>query len=187
MAAKKKIGPKKIINKMKLADAIHAVEADYPGTVFYVGSESSYFFIGTAEEFDNDIAKIGEEYRKQFRTSNKRTSKELQYDLLNLASYKNSDEFSEKIYNCGEDLIRSILKTAKYYDAYHNWVDIQDRTVKQCYIRDSAGEFGVENGLVMIVPGYENGKWSFYHEYKSKTIQHEPNTVYVPKEEENNG
>lgn len=182
MAAKKKIGPKKIINKMTLKDAIHAVEADYPGTVFYVGSESSYFFIGTAEEFDRDIANICSEYRKQFRTSNKRTSKELQYDLLNLASYKNSDEFSEKIYNCNEDLIRSILKTTKYYDAYHNWVDIDKRTVQQCYIRDSLGEFN-EGGLVMIVPGYENGKWAFYHEYQTKTIQYEPNHVYIPKED----
>lgn len=182
MAAKKKIGPKKIIGKMTLKDAIHAVEADYPGTIFYVGSESSYFFIGTAEEFDNDIAKIGDEYRKQFRTINKKTSRELKDELMNLSSYRSSDEFAEKLYDLEEELTRNIVKTSKYYDAYHNWVDIQDRTVKQCYVRDSVGEFN-DGGLVMIVPGYENGKWAFYHEYKTKTIQHEPNTVYIPKED----
>lgn len=183
MAAKKKIGPKKIIGKMKLADAIHAVETDYPGTIFYVGSESSYFFIGTAEEFDRDIAKIGAEYKKQFRGANKRTSRELKDELMDLSSYKNRDEFSEKIYDRSEDLIRNILKTSKYHDAYHNWIDIDKRTVKECYVRDAIGEFN-EGGLVMIVLGYENGKWAFYHEYKTKTVEHEPNTVYIqPKEE----
>lgn len=183
MAAKKKIGPKKIIGKMTLRDAIHAVEADYPGTIFYVGSESSYFFIGTAEEFDRDIAKIGEEYKKQFRTTNKRTSKELKDELIELSSYRSNDEFSEKIYNLEEELTRNIAKTAKYYDAYHNWIDIDKRTVKQCYVRDSIGEFN-DGGLVMIVPGYENGKLAFYHEYKTKKIQSEPNTVYIPPKEE---
>lgn len=184
MAAKKKIGPKKIINKMTLGDAIHAVERDYPGTVFYVGSESSYFFIGTAEEFDNDIAGIGAEYKKQFRGTNKRTSRELKDELMDLSSYKNSDEFSEKIYDRSEDLIRNILKTSKYHDAYHNWIDIDKRTVKQCYVRDQIGEFN-EGGLVMIVPGYENGKWAFYHEYQTKKIQSKHNTVYIPPKEEN--
>lgn len=182
MAAKKKIGPKKIIGKMKLTDAIHAVEADYPGTIFYVGSESSYFFIGTAEEFDRDISQIGAEYKKQFRGINKRTSRELKDELLNLASYRN-DEFSEKIYYQSEELTRNIAKTSKYYDAYHNWIDIEKRTVKQCYVRDSIGEFN-DGGLVMIVPGYENGKWAFYHEYQTKKIQSEPNTVYIPPKEE---
>ena len=184
MAAKKKIGPKKIIGKMKLCDAIHAVEAYYPGTIFYVGSESSYFFIGTAEEFDRDIVDIGKEYKKQFRTINKRTSRELKDELIDLSSYKNTDEFSEKIYDRSEDLIRSIAKTSKYHDAYNNWVDIEKRTVKQCYVRDSVGEFN-DGGLVMIVPGYENGKWAFYHEYQTKKIQSEPNTVYIPPKEEN--
>ena len=170
MTAKKKIGPKKIINKMSLEDAIHAVEADYPGTVFYVGSESSYFFIGTAEEFDDDIAGINKEYRKQFRDSNKRTSKELKCNFRALSAIKGDDEFSEKIYNWADMLARTISKVSKYHDAYHNWVDIEKRTVKQCYIRDSLGEFN-DGGLVMIVPGYEDGKWAFYHEYKAKTIQ----------------
>lgn len=182
MAAKKKIGPKKIIGKMKLADAIHAVEADYPGTVFYVGSESSYFFIGTAEEFDRDIAGIGAEYKKQFRGTNKRTSIELKDELTDLSSYR-SDDFAEKIYYQSEDLIRNIQKTSKYYDAYHNWIDIEKRFVKQCYVRDSIGEFN-EGGLVMIVLGYENGKWAFYHEYQTKKIQTEPNTVYIPPKED---
>lgn len=182
MAAKKKIGPKKIIGKMKLCDAIHAVEADYPGTIFYVGSESSYFFIGTAEEFDRDIAGIGAEYKKQFRTINKRTSKELKDELIDLSSYR-GDEFAEKIYYQEEDLVRNIAKTSKYYDAYHNWIDIEKRIVKQCYTRDPLGEFN-EGGLVIIVPGYENGKWAFYHEYKTKKIQSEPNTVYIPPKEE---
>lgn len=186
MAAKRKIGPKRIIGKMTLRDAIHAVEADYPGTIFYVGSESSYFFIGTAEEFDNDIVGIGESYKKQFYSTNKRISKELIEDLKSLSSYNNIDDFAETIYNHTGDLIRSILKTSMYYDACHNWVDIQDRTVIECYIRDSDGEFN-DGGLVMIVPGYERGKWSFRHEYKNKTIQSEPNTVYIPKEDKENG
>lgn len=181
MAAKKKIGPKKIINKMTLKDAIHAVERDYPGTIFYVGSETSFFFIGTAEEFDNDIGGIEKDYKKRFRTLNKRTSEELKEDLMNLSSYRSNDDFAETIYNRTDDLIRSIKNTSKYYDAYHHWINIQDRTVKNCYVRDSAGEFN-DGGLVMIVPGYENGKWAFYHEYKHKEIQFEPDTVYIPKE-----
>lgn len=182
MATKKKIGPKKIIGKMKLRDAVHAVEEDYPGTVFYIGSESSYFFIGTAEEFDRDIAKIGTEYKKQFRGLNKKTSKDLKDFLHDLSTYS-GDEFSEKIYDQEEELARSIGKVSKYYDAYHHWIDIEKRTVKNCYVRDQIGEFN-EGGLVMIVPRYEDGKWAFYHEYQTKKIQTEPNTIYIPPKED---
>jgi len=181
MAAKKKIGPKKIIGKMKLADAIHAVETDYPGTIFYIGSESSYFFIGTAEEFDNDIEGLNKEYKALFKKEKAKKGGILK-DMFVDGYHMKTDELMEHVFYNQDEIIRTIQKACRMYDASTNWTDIEKRIVKKCYIRDSLGEFN-EGGLVMIVPGYECGKWSFYHEYKSKTIQYEPNTVYVPKEE----
>lgn len=182
MAAKKKIGPKKIIHKMTLVDAIHAVEADYPGTIFYVGSESSFFFIGTAEEFDNDIDGLNKEFKSFFKKEKKKKGSDLK-DMFVTNSKKNTDELMKHIFYNQDDIIRTIQKAGRAYDASTFWVDIDKRTVNMCYIRDSAGEFN-DGGLVMIVPGYECGKWSFYHEYKTKTIQYEPNTVYIPTKEE---
>ncbi len=184
MAAKKKIGPKKIINKMTLGDAIHAVEADYPGTVFYVGSESSYFFIGTAEEFDNDISGIDKEYKAFFKREKAKKGSALKDMIIDNYRIRTNDELMENVSDRQDEIIRTIQKACRAYDASTNWVDIEKRTVKQCYVRDPLGEFN-DGGLVMIVPGYENGKWAFYHEYKSKTIQYEPNTVYIPPKEEN--
>lgn len=183
MAAKKKIGPKKIINKMTLMDAIHAVEADYPGTVFYVGSESSYFFIGTAEEFDDDITGLNKYYKEFFKNEKSKKGADLKY-IFDSNYKKNTYELMEYVFDRQDEMIRIISKACRAYDASTNWINIDKRTVKNCYIRDTLGEFN-EGGLVMIVPGYENGKWAFYHEYKTKTIQHEPDTVYIPKEVNN--
>lgn len=182
MAAKKKIGPKKIINKMTLGDAIHAVETDYPGTIFYVGSESSYFFIGTAEEFDNDIPGINKEFKAFFKREMAKKGgmlKDMFIDGYHMKTY----ELMEHVFDRQDEMERTIAKACRAYDASTNWIDIDKRTVRQCYVRDSLGEFN-EGGLVMIVPGYENGKWAFYHEYQTKTIQSEPNTVYIPPKED---
>lgn len=182
MTAKKKIGPKKIINKMTLGDAIHAVEADYPGTIFYVGSESSYLFIGTAEEFDNDIPGINKRYKAFFKKENAKKGGILK-DMFVDGYHTKTDELMEHVFDRQDEMIRTIAKACRAYDASTNWIDIENRTVKQCYIRDSLGEFN-EGGLVMIVPGYENGQWAFYHEYKTKTVAHDFNTVYIPPKEE---
>lgn len=181
MAAKKKIGPKKIIGKMKLGDAIHAVEADYPGTIFYVGSESSYFFIGTAEEFGNDIAGLNKEFKAFFKREKTKKGGMLKAMFIDGYHMKTNELMEHVLYN-QDEMIRTIKKACRMYDASTNWTDIEKRTVKQCYIRDSLGEFN-DGGLVMIVPGYENGKWAFYHEYQTKTIQSEHNTVYIPLKE----
>lgn len=179
MAANRKIGPKRIIGKMELRDAIHAVDADYPGTIFYVGSESSFFFIGTAEEFDNDIDEINKMYKARFKSDRKRVLDNYISDLCNEAkehkNYKTNvaDEVKlcEYIISRRERLVRNNLLVCKYHTALRDWRDIQDRTVKRCYKRDPSSEFDVPNGLVMIVPGFEQGKWSFYREYKRKTVQ----------------
>lgn len=184
MAAKKKIGPKKIVNKMTLRDAIHAVEADYPGTIFYVGSESSYFFIGTAEEFDNDIAGIDKKYKAFFKKEKDKKGSSLRYMVDDNYHIRTDDELMEHVFEKHDELIRIIQMSCRAYDASTNWVDIENRTVKQCYVRDPLGVFNGEEGLVMIVPGYENGKWAFYHEYKTKTVQHDFDTVYIPPKEE---
>lgn len=179
MAREKKIGPKKIIGKMTLRDAIRAVDADYPGTIFYVGSESSYFFIGTAEEFDRDIDSINVTYKERFKIDRKRVLDNYVSDLYEAVKehkkYKTNvkDEVSlcEYIINKREQLVRNNLLVCKYHTALRDWCDIQDRIVKRCYKRDAQGEFDISNGLVMIVPGYEQGKWSFDREYKRKTVQ----------------
>lgn len=179
MAANGKIGPKRIIGKMELKDAIHAVDADYPGTIFYVGSESSFFFIGTAEEFDNDIDEINKMYHARFKTDRKRVLDNYISDLCEVAkehkNYKTNVEdevkLCEYIISKREQLVRNNLLVCKYHTALRDWCDIQDRIVKRCYKRDPHGEFYIPNSLVMIVPGYEQGKWSFYREYKRKTVQ----------------
>lgn len=173
MAAKKKIGPKKIINKMTLGDAIHAVEADYPGTIFYVGSESSYFFIGTAEEFDNDIPGINKEFKAFFKREMAKKGSALRDMIIDNYNYRmrTNNELMEHVFNCQDEMVRTITKACRAYDASTNWIDIDKRTVKECYVRDAIGEFNA-GVLVMIVPGYENGKWAFYHEYETKTVEH---------------
>lgn len=194
MAVNGKIGPKRIIGKMELRDAIHAIEADYPGTIFYVGSESSFFFIGTAEEFDNDIDEINKVYHARFKTDRKRVLnnfvEDLYYNINDHKRYRTNKEdevaLCDYIRNSQDKLARNLMLVSKYHDAVNNWRDIQHRIVKRCYKRDPSSEFDVPNGLVMIVPGYEQGKWSFYREYKRKTVQSDNKCGWYGDDKEDN-
>ena len=190
---KGKVGPKKVIGKMKLGDAIRAVDADYPGTIFYVGSESSFFFIGTAEEYNNDIDEINKMYQARFKLDRTRVLTNLVeglYDNVRVhKNYKTNKEdenaLCDYIYDSQEKLARNLMLVAKYHGATNGWQDIQDRIVRKCYKRDPASEFDVPNGLVMIVNGCEQGKWSFYREYKRKTVQSDNKCGWYNDKEDN--
>lgn len=172
----KKIKRRDIIKKMSVADAVHKVAADYPDVVFYIGSKSGFFFIGTAEEFDNYgiDENIGKKYYDIFVRSKYRTTLEYMDTLGGIPSKKDVKSLDAKldVWDKRKYAIERAWNKMMYYDAaVRYWKPITERIVKDIYIKDERAEFDIPAGLVISIDGCEDGQYWFYHEFKTGKIQ----------------
>jgi hypothetical protein len=148
---------------MTLQEYMNNLEDD---KIVAIGSKSQYFFIGTKEEFEEDIDKIDKilaDDRQRYLQDALVTIeniKKLQYEE-GMGTY----DFAEKLIHSGRALKSALTRKENLKKAIRDYKPIRDREVIDEY------ESITENVTRVIVPGYEQGTFWFRDEYKNMRAQ----------------
>lgn len=187
--AKMKIKRGDILNKMTVDQAIHQVAADYKDVVFYVGSKTTFLFIGTAEEWDafGIDENIGQKHYDNFVFNKYRSAAEYMQVMAGMTTtvpnpknitYKEKakldtilNELTKKKLACEQ----AWEKMCYYNHAVRTFQPITQRTVRDIFMKDPQADTDVPNGLVIKIDGYEDGGYWFYHEFRKQKKAHDKN------------
>ena len=148
--AKMKIKRGDILNKMTVDQAIHQVAADYKDVVFYVGSKTTFLFIGTAEEWDafGIDENIGQKHYDNFVFNKYRSAAEYMQVMAGMTTtvpnpknitYKEKakldtilNELTKKKLACEQ----AWEKMCYYNHAVRTFQPITQRTVRDIFMKD---------------------------------------------------
>jgi len=187
--AKMKIKRGDILNKMTVDQAIHQVAADYKDVVFYVGSKTTFFFIGTAEEWDafGIDENIGQKHYDNFVMNKYRSAAEYMQTMTDMTTTvcntKNItnkekvrlDYVLDKLPKRKLACEQAWEKMCYYENAVRTFQPITQRKVRDIFLKDPQADTDVTNGLVINLDGYEDGGYWFYHEFLEQKKAHDKN------------
>lgn len=187
--AKMKIRRGDILNKLTVDQAIHKVAADYKDVVFYVGSKTTFLFIGTAEEWDafGIDENIGKKHYDNFVFNKYRSAAEYMQVMKDMVTpVKSIKQITDKEKAKLDDILDKLPKRKQscelawekmcYYEqAVRTFQPITQRKVKDIFMKDPQADTDVPNGLVIHLDGYEDGGYWFYHEFKKQKKAHDKN------------
>lgn len=187
--AKMKIKRGDILNKMTVDQAIHKVAADYKDVVFYVGSKTTFFFIGTAEEWDafGIDENIGQKHYENFVFNKYRSAAEYMQIMKDMVTpVKNVRQLTDKEKTKIDDILDKLSKRklaceqawdkmCYYENAVRTFQPITQRKVRNIFAKDPQADTDVPNGLIINLDGYEDGGYWFYHEFKDQKKAHDKN------------
>lgn len=148
-----------------VAQMVEDIGSASPDTVFYIGSKSGFFFIGTMDEYKADVDKLSKQIHQYYEDLQIKAQERLRKNTGE--SYKiNKGESHEKFANrlamvakqIKEDLA-TIDNTTRILDT---WRDIPVRKVKSADKKDPLLD---PKGIMLMVDGPEGGVW-FKEEYK---------------------
>lgn len=187
--AKMKIKRGDILNKMTVDQAIHKVAADYKDVVFYVGSKTTFLFIGTAEEWDafGIDENIGQKHYDNFVFNKYRSAAEYMQTMADMTTTVcNTKNITNKEKAKLDDILDKLPKRklaceqawekmCYYENAVRTFQPITQRKVRDIFMKDPQADTDVVNGLVIRLDGYEDGGYWFYHEFKKQKKAHDKN------------
>lgn len=187
--AKMKIKRGDILNKMTVDQAIHQVAADYKDVVFYVGSKTTFLFIGTAEEWDafGIDENIGQKHYDNFVFNKYRSASEYMQVMDDMTTHVKSakqptDKEKAKLDDILDKLSKKKLACEQawdkmcYYDnAVRTFQPITKRKVRNISVKDPQADTDVVNGLIINIDGYEDGGYWFYHEFRNQKKAYDKN------------
>lgn len=155
---------------MKLKTKIKTLN---PKELIYIGSKSSYFFIGYPDDFETEIVELNVKHLNTFLTTLKNT--ENRYSTLLQNKPDKNQHATIKVWENGKsidkevdydylikkwyDNIRQLKETiAKYKKLVTTFKDFRERDVLECYRN-------IDNtGTIIIVSGQECGRFWTYDE-----------------------
>lgn len=137
---------------LKLKEFIEQYTKD-KDTVFMVGAASSFFFIGTADEFKRDAYKIDAEFIKAAQAGLKKSPPK--------TDSPQEEQMAEKIQEDQTAFIGGNSRTGvsdkqAYIDSY---IPIKEREVLESYPRLQG------DGIIVGIEGTESGKFWYKEEY----------------------
>lgn len=158
-------------------------------TVLYIGSNSGFFFIGTKEEYYNDIPKIEKYYYDLFLTRFNNARNRFVDTMKGFKSFMivcppipdekmiaslslNFDEYLKRVNhevkiqtNKVKNANETMLQAKHIFGSFH--APFLDREVVSVYKKKSAGE----DGYAVVIKGDEAGRYWLRKEYKTKTVE----------------
>ena len=186
--AKMKIRRGDILNKMTVDHAIHQIAEDYKDVVFYVGSKSTFFFIGTAEEWDafGIDENIGQKHYDNFVMNKYRSAAEYMHVMADMIIRVGSTKPTDKEKARLDDILGKLPKKKmaielawekmNYYEnAVRTFKPITKRKVRDIHVKDQRADTDITNGLIINLDGYEDGGYWFYHEFKEQKKAYDHN------------
>ena len=148
-----------------VAQMIEDIGSVSPDTVFYIGSKSGFFFIGTMDEYKADVDKLSKQIHQYYEDLQVKAKSRLKANVGK--SYKiNKGELNEKFANRLAMVAKQIKEDLATIDntthILDTWRDIPVRKVKSADKKDPLID---PKGIILLVDGPEGGVW-FKEEYK---------------------
>lgn len=138
----------------KLSDAMKFFDEE---TVFHVGAETSFFFVGTKSEFEKDKLMISNKYIDRHRDLIERNQKRIRKEVSRITDQNASKKI---IKDCICNLRRFNNAIDKSENYIKTFVPFESRKVIKIYERSQ------KDGIVMIVEGNEVGGFWDKEEYE---------------------
>lgn len=123
----------------------------------FIGAESSWIWIGPADEMIKKLPKMDHYFQQMFADSVKRNHQKVE-GLLSLIAKKKSTNL-EKM-RLLEEALRGQRTLVKYETALAEWINIEDRECEPEYNE-------IQEGWLIKIKGYETG--TLWWEGKKKT------------------
>lgn len=156
---------------MKLKDYIkYSIETQLNERL-YIGSKTSFFFIGTAEESIKVLPKIEKSYIKHFKRCVDKYNEDIDKQKADIDIWlqkqinkteKAKKRIDREIRLCNEFIQDLEKQKAFYVDALDNFEPFLEREVIYIFVKDTMQD---EMGIAIKLTGVENGKYWLYSEY----------------------
>lgn len=148
-----------------VAQMVEDIGSASPDTVFYIGSKSGFFFIGTMDEYKADVDKLSKQIHQYYEDLQIKAKNRLKTNVGK--SYKiNKGELNEKFADRLAMVAKQIKEDLATIDnatrILDTWRDIPKRKVKSADKKDPLID---PEGIILLVDGHEGGVW-FREEYK---------------------
>lgn len=152
-----------MIKGRTLDQIVNEVSEAVPEATFYIGSTegSGFFFIGNAEKYHSDIDTLSDKWRIYFEDRNAKKANAVNYMSKELGKM-NPIEMADHVRNRWDSVISNFRDMKMYSDVLANWITIKDRVPKKIYKKEHVID---PNGLVILVPGAEDGGCWFEKDY----------------------
>ena len=154
------------VKNRTVAEMVEDIAEKSPDAVFYIGSKSGFFFIGTKAVYDADIDGLSnrtfERYKQLLRTIKERI-KENSTAHFHIEQNETPEHFARRLKNTGERLASDLATADNYTKVVEKWKHMSLRKVKEAYKKDPVID---SHGIVLLVDGFEAGVW-FKEEYKN--------------------
>ena len=142
-----------------IAEMVEDIAEKYPDAVFYIGSKSGFFFIGTKTQFDTDIDALSDRTLKRYKQllhDTKERIKENSTAHFHIEKNETPEHFARRLKSTGERLASDLATADNYTKVVEKWKHMSLRKVKEAYLKD---ELLDPNGIVLLVDGPEGGVW----------------------------
>ena len=152
-----------MIKGRTLTQLVDDIAKAAPKAKLYIGAVegSGFVFIGTPELYHEDVEALSKHWKKtidKLRSQKRNKIKDIATDIKNL----NGDDLDDHICNDYDAVTKNLALLKKYASAMKNWQNFDERIPKKCYLKDERID---PDGLVILVPGVEDGCFWFEHEY----------------------
>lgn len=153
-----------MIKDRTLDQIVEDVSKVVPEAVFYIGSTggSGFFFIGTAEEYHNDIDTLNEKWCRYLENFKAKKEKAV-HDMVKSLSNMTYSDMGNRIRNRWDSVSKNLSELKTYEDAVAEWVTMRNRIPTKIYKKDHVID---PNGLIINVRGIEDGGCWFPHDYQ---------------------
>lgn len=133
---------------------------EHPKDTFFIGSETSYFFIGNYDEWLSQGYMVTRDMKRNYDEKKKNATRKIPIlikDVERLTSKKEID------LDALTKTTAAIEKNARIKST--EWVDIENRVPNEIRKRMQ------NDGIILVLPGVESGSFWFRHEYESRYVK----------------
>ena len=128
-----------------------------PKVTFFIGSETSFFFIGNYDEWLANGHMVTRDMKRNHDLKQKTARQKTPVLIKDLERLMKKDIVDTKAVS---DVTAALQKNARILST--PWVDIEQRTP------DAVRKRTQGDGIILVLPGVESGTFWFEHEYRSR-------------------
>ena len=154
------------VNGRTVDAIVEEIEGTAPDTIFYIGSQNGFFFIGDVNEYKAEIENISNKYLKYFKTQVTKANKTISDGLKPIQIDKAKDEPVEKYVNrlagLAEALKQALRTKEKLIPYIESYKPFMQRIPTEVFKKD---EILDQKGVVINLKGIEQGAYWFKSEY----------------------
>lgn len=130
-----------------------------PDTIFYIGSKSGFFFIGTKAEYDESIDVLSAKIKASYQDSIAKAKERLEANTsksYKIKAKESLESFGDRLALAGKQIKNDLGIVDRNTEILDVWKDIPERKVKSADKKDPLLD---PKGVILIVAGPEGGVW----------------------------